>query len=237
MIRIGGLLTALILTFFITVNIYLSAERKRSLITTGKAVSTLILKKASENLQRSGGTLLALTALSLELKRTVEGSEDLAEMAFIDETGTFVSHSNPEMINGKAPEEFLDTSREAKVLSLNGLQYVIYPLTEDPLKGLKLVVGFHKRGHAARAAKYLALQLFILLAALAIAYFSSSMFIQSQVLKPLDRLRRHSMQLREGDLTHYASVLQHDEIGELTEAFNNMTESIRGIIEKISSVS
>nr|BAL58232.1 methyl-accepting chemotaxis sensory transducer [uncultured prokaryote] len=236
MLRIGGLLVGLIFLFFIIANIYFSMERKRSIIMNGRAVSTLILKKASENMERAGGNLLALTALSLELKRTVEGSAELTEIGFIDPAGKFVAHSSPEKIGTQSPEIFMEVTGEPKVISHDNSQYAIYPLTEEHLKGLKLAVGFSKSFQTS-SKKYIGLQVIILLISIITAYAMSSAFIRSQVLNPLERLRRHSLQVKGGDLTHYAAILNYDEIGQLTEAFNATTESIRTIIEKISRVS
>lgn len=233
MFRIGGILIALVITFFIIFNIYFSIERKRNLLDNGRAVSTLILKKASENLERSGGSLLVLTALSIELKRTVEGSNQLTAIGFIDKFGKFVAHSDPEKIGTRCPEIFMDVNQE-KVISTDHSYSAIYPLKKEPLSGLKLVVEFSKANLALSRKKYVGFQFLILVIAIAIAYVSSSAFIRSQVLNPLDKLRRHSNQVQNGDLTHFATLLFSDEIGQLTEAFNNMTESIRNIIIKIS---
>lgn len=244
MIRIGGLLFGLIFIFFIMANIYFTIERKRSILTNGKAISTLILKKASEKLQQAEESLrtpeeslLALTALSIELQRTVEGAEELKEIFFIDPAGKFVAHSNTEKIGKPSPEIFMEVVQKPAVISLDDTNFAIYPLKEKPLSGLKLGVGFSRSTHVSGGRKYIGLQLLILFVALTFAYYSSSAFIRSQVLNPLERLRRHSMQVKSGDLTHFATVVFHDEIGQLTEAFNTMTASIRSIIEKINITS
>lgn len=57
--------------------------------------------------------------------------------------------------------------------------------------------------------------------------FLASRFFTNRFLQPIDSLTETMKLVKAGDLNQQASVLSHDEIGELTREFNNMTKRLQ----------
>lgn len=56
---------------------------------------------------------------------------------------------------------------------------------------------------------------------------ASAMYLSNMITKPIVTLRDCAVKIGEGDLTVQISVTSHDEIGQLSHAFNNMTLKLR----------
>lgn len=66
-------------------------------------------------------------------------------------------------------------------------------------------------------------------------YFISKVFAD-RVVQPLQILQKDVQMISEGNLEHRAKIIQDDEIGELANAFNNMSASLQEYIKNLSSV-
>ncbi len=66
-------------------------------------------------------------------------------------------------------------------------------------------------------------------------YFISKVFAD-RVVQPLQILQEDVQMISEGNLEHRAKIIQDDEIGELANAFNNMSASLQEYIKNLSSV-
>ena len=66
-------------------------------------------------------------------------------------------------------------------------------------------------------------------------YFISKVFAD-RVVQPLLFLQKDVQMISEGNLEHRAKIIQDDEIGELANAFNNMSASLQEYIKNLSSV-
>lgn len=66
-------------------------------------------------------------------------------------------------------------------------------------------------------------------------YFISKIFAD-RVVQPLQILQEDVQMISEGNLEHRAKIIQDDEIGELANAFNNMSASLQEYIKNLSSV-
>ena len=66
-------------------------------------------------------------------------------------------------------------------------------------------------------------------------YFISKVFAD-RVVQPLLFLQKDVQMISKGNLEHRAKIIQDDEIGELANAFNNMSASLQEYIKNLSSV-
>ena len=66
-------------------------------------------------------------------------------------------------------------------------------------------------------------------------YFISKVFAD-RVVQPLQILQKDVQMICKGNLEHRAKIIQDDEIGELANAFNNMSASLQEYIKNLSSV-
>jgi len=62
-----------------------------------------------------------------------------------------------------------------------------------------------------------------------------SSLILNKLLKPLSILEKATYKIAEGDFTNNVEINSKDELGKLGNAFNKMTNDIRGILTKVSS--
>jgi methyl-accepting chemotaxis protein len=61
-----------------------------------------------------------------------------------------------------------------------------------------------------------------------------SLFIAFIITKPLKNMAKVASEVRNGDLTKRIKITAKDEIGELQRAFNQMTDSLSGILKEVS---
>ncbi|MBG9453030.1 chemotaxis protein [Lysinibacillus sphaericus] len=58
-------------------------------------------------------------------------------------------------------------------------------------------------------------------------------FVMKAIIKPIKLLKDSAVTISKGDLTEKVTVTSHDEIGQLGQAFNDMQDSLRTLIQKI----
>lgn len=58
-------------------------------------------------------------------------------------------------------------------------------------------------------------------------------FVMKAIIKPIKSLKDSAVTISKGDLTEKVAVKSHDEIGQLGQAFNDMQDSLRTLIQKI----
>ncbi|MFJ7916965.1 MULTISPECIES: methyl-accepting chemotaxis protein [unclassified Lysinibacillus] len=58
-------------------------------------------------------------------------------------------------------------------------------------------------------------------------------FVMKAIIKPIKALKDSAVTISNGDLTEKVTVKSHDEIGQLGQAFNDMQDSLRTLIQKI----
>lgn len=58
-------------------------------------------------------------------------------------------------------------------------------------------------------------------------------FVMKGIIKPITSLKDSAVTISKGDLTEKVTITSHDEIGQLGQAFNDMQESLRTLIQKI----
>lgn len=60
-------------------------------------------------------------------------------------------------------------------------------------------------------------------------------FITRSIIKPLRKLKEQAIIVSKGDLTEQIKVQSNDEIGQLGQAFNEMQESLKGLVQQIEN--
>ncbi|MBG9453031.1 chemotaxis protein [Lysinibacillus sphaericus] len=58
-------------------------------------------------------------------------------------------------------------------------------------------------------------------------------FVMKAIIKPIRLLKDSAVTISKGDLTEKVTITSHDEIGQLGQAFNDMQDSLRTLIQKI----
>ncbi|MDD1505981.1 HAMP domain-containing protein, partial [Lysinibacillus sp. CNPSo 3705] len=58
-------------------------------------------------------------------------------------------------------------------------------------------------------------------------------FVMKAIINPIKALKDSAVTISKGDLTEKVTVKSHDEIGQLGQAFNDMQDSLRTLIQKI----
>lgn len=56
------------------------------------------------------------------------------------------------------------------------------------------------------------------------------------VIKPIKALKDSAVTISKGDLTEVVTITSKDEIGQLGQAFNDMQESLRTLIQKLNKM-
>lgn len=72
----------------------------------------------------------------------------------------------------------------------------------------------------------------IFLAVLNIGILVLILYLVSRILKPISELRQATSEIKKGNLRYHVEQKSNDELGELTDSFNSMINSIRSYIEE-----
>lgn len=99
--------------------------------------------------------------------------------------------------------------------------------------GWKVAGTMHQQEVNSEAAPVLRIAAIVLAIALAIGLLLFSFIILS-IIRPLNRLNQAALKISQGDLTAQVQFHRNDELGQLAKSFNNMTESLRGLIHRVS---
>ena len=96
---------------------------------------------------------------------------------------------------------------------------------EDRIIGI-LYVGMLEKPYLDTAARVT--RTFALIAALSVAFLFVLLYLSTtRIIRPLQRMAVAAREISRGDLSHKVEVNSHDEIGELADSFNLMTDHLR----------
>lgn len=176
---------------------------------------------------------------------TLEGISEISSKIKIGENGytsildkdkKFIVHPAEEK-GSEAKESFYNqlyksTSGQFKYQLQGQEQQLIF--TTDPLTGWKIAgtIDTSEINDAARPILHTTLMVIALF--LIIGGIIITLVIRS-ITKPLYRLRKSARKISEGDLTEKVEVRKNDEIGELSTAFNQMSNNLRKLIQEVDS--
>lgn len=208
--------------------------------TTGKTVIS-----AAKVVEQSG-EIKGVFSIDIDIDTLIEISNkqsfgESGYAAIIDETGKFLSHPNTEMIGLDITNT--DYFKKMKSLGENGIvEYVldgqdkILSFATNPTTGWKLIAtvnlsNFENQAKGIISSIGIALLLTIFIA------FVISIFVANKIVNPIRKLQSLMGKVEAGDLTISAEVKRSDEIGQLTESFNNMIHEIKEMVEEVGAVS
>ena len=151
----------------------------------------------------------------------------------VEQDGTAISH--PTLAGENLSEhaymsKILNSSNEEGVIrdSSDGIS-TISVYTTIPGFDWKLAAVYEK-DNINQIADSIRNVIIMIAAAIMIFMFISLFFVTKRLIKPIEQLKKLMDQVAEGDLTVHANVKSTDEIGQLANNFNKMTESMQNII-------
>ncbi len=176
---------------------------------------------------------------------SVDGS-----IGVVDSSGVFTYHSNEDWKGSK--QEVIDPTNQENVISKliqkeNG--FMEFTLNKDgkqtnylgyvqKLPKLGQYVFMTKNQNALFSQVQKQTQyLFMILGGALLITLVVTYFIASSFTKPIQTLKEASLRIREGDLTVEVPVKRKDEIGQLGQAFNDMTTHLRQLVQRSQQIS
>ena len=153
----------------------------------------------------------------------------------LDENKKFIAH--PTNDGGTvATEEFyneMDKKEQGTfTYTLDNEDKIMSFITND-LTGWKVAGNFYTAEIDKAAAPILQKTLLILFISFLIGAGFIIIIVRS-IMKPIKNLKEHAITISKGDLTRTIKIKSNDEIGQLGRAFNEMSESLRNLVEKVN---
>ncbi|AZR72788.1 hypothetical protein BBF96_04890 [Anoxybacter fermentans] len=147
----------------------------------------------------------------------------------------FISKSGMDYLTGKnfSKEIFFSemTTDETKSMSvtIDGRKYLAFFKPIPILDSYLLLLEEHKTAFASKreVSKFI---LFISICAFLTALVLITAFVQRMLIKPLEILRSAAFSVASGDLTVYTKLSGKDEMAQLADSFNQMTDSLKEVI-------
>ena len=152
----------------------------------------------------------------------------------LDESRKYIAHPSKK-IGNEAKENFLDQVYIQESgqfdFAMDGKDKLLAFVTND-LTGWKLIGTVASSEITAAAAPILQKTLGVIVSALIIGA-AAVFFIIRSIIKPLSELKETAITISNGDLTEKVVVTSNDVIGQLGQAFNDMQESLKVLVQKV----
>jgi len=153
-----------------------------------------------------------------------------------DENGTILKKSNADLklqdsfINDgmKAVADLDFTGREyfVKIKEKSYLMFFYIPLKKYDLNNLIMYIPYDLR-NLGDSLKNLYSQVFIMFLVTSIFHIIFAILLFRIIINPIQLIRRGSIKIQAGDLNARVHLKRNDEIGQLSQSFNDMAESIQ----------
>ncbi len=237
------LLIVIFIIFLVAVLTYLSVTRQEKLLieSTDKRIKILMVNAADtirEGMISADDLLLTTT-----IRKIKERNEDIIDVFLVDKRGSLIFHSDISVMNkiltiGKL-EHYDDYISKRALNSRVFLKQKVkkyylysYPIMDNNIRIGTLFVKFSFERimeNIAKTKKNLIItSLFILLVFIFITYFFTAF-----LLEPVRALSEGVRIIGSGNLDHRIFIKQNDELGELANNFNKMTEELKISRQKI----
>lgn len=157
------------------------------------------------------------------------------------EDGTILAHPKNSELNFQPISklnvpELTDLSKDGSFeTELNGEDYVLNTITSE-IDGWKYITVI-KKAEILSTATYIRTMLFIVGGIFAILAVITSIVMSLRITKSLKKISDLSLAMSKGDLTQQVAIKANDEIGDMGENFNIMSNSLKETIRKISQES
>jgi len=239
LIQLGLVITSVFVIFTLVVlsiyrSDYLEAVKFRS-----SALASLVKKKAEDQISSLGGGLSGLGILTLDLKRIVETNENVTQAFIFGPDGKILSHNDISKVNTLVPQHFLDETlgdSKAAIVKDEDSYITLVPIFSRGQKTAAFIaIGFPASVIQEKTWSIIWKFFFLFMLALGVSFAAGSMFVLREIVQPLSRINTIAGEVAGGNLTLEAEA-RGDELGTLSGSFNNMTQSLRGILQKIKEV-
>nr|WP_071393552.1 methyl-accepting chemotaxis protein [Bacillus tuaregi] len=154
----------------------------------------------------------------------------------LDKNKKFISH--PENEGGsEAAEDYYnklyDKEKGEFEYTVNHEQKIM-SFTTNEVTGWKLGGNLVTKEISERAASILKTSILVMVASVIIGCFAV-LFIIKSILQPIREIKEKAITISQGDLTESIQIKTNDELGQLGEAFNEMQDSLRQLVQKIEA--
>ncbi|MFD2044949.1 methyl-accepting chemotaxis protein [Ornithinibacillus salinisoli] len=177
------------------------------------------------------------------LLEMIEGIEigDTGYAVLMDHAGSYIAHPDSEYIGkDESQEEYFQKIAES------GEQGIV----EYQLEGEDKVMGFAKNpttewiiggtvyvDEFKQKARSIILPIAISLGVVLILAITASIFITRRITTPIKKLQETMKEVENGNLVARVDTNRKDEIGQLSQSFKNMLDQMRGMMQKVSTIS
>ncbi len=144
-----------------------------------------------------------------------------------------ILHDFPSNISKK----FLDKASDSGIIETSNkivIKLVVYPYLNDKDNFWIIASSVSKLSLFAQINKFKSILIILLLATI-FTTMILGIFMSSQFIKPIKKLRHGAEIIQNGDLSHRIDVKSTDEIGELADEFNNMTEQLQELYQNLEN--
>ena len=175
--------------------------------------------------------------MSIETLKEIANSVSIGEQGFItllDEGQSYISKPDTESAT-QATESYIQEIY-AQLSGLLEEKNELIAFTTNEATNWKVIGTMPKSEVADDASPILKMNAFVIGPSLLIGGIIV-FFILRSILRPINQLREHALQLRDGNLTSEIDVKSKDEIGELALAFKDMQQNLKSVIHQVDDSS
>nr|WP_272495757.1 methyl-accepting chemotaxis protein [Bacillus pinisoli] len=194
----------------------------------------------------NGSTLIGVMSIdiSLETLANLINKEKIGETGYailIDKSGKYLVHPNRAYIGEDLTQE--DYYKEIQRLGDHGVieyqfegQDKVMAFVENEKTGWEIAGTAYKEELAKKGTAILYPILITFIVIMVIATIIS-LLLSRRITKPIQLLQTSMKEVEEGNLALQVSVNRQDEIGQLSQSFNNMVHQMNGVISRVRSIS
>lgn len=216
---------------------YKDASNNEMTITVARAVQD------SDNAGSISGVLgvdMRLTSLSDITGKIKLGDEGYAMI--VDNNGIIIGHKDKNQLNTKASDKewfkkLMNDSSKSIEYNIDGTDYIISYVTV-PETGWKLI-GFTPKTDIIKITKPVSTGIEIMLLVMIVVYIVITIllgfYINKKLLNPIKSIGELMSKVEKGDFSVSFKIKSEDEIGELSESFNNMINGQKNMIKQVVS--
>lgn len=197
---------------------------------------------------RKVGTFIMGFPVSRRGEQTLDEVSELATGVWVDGallSGAIAELDQPKVadwLRGHAEDVAQDDNAEAPFIQMHGVPYRVFvaPMDSDPALPKAYKVGLYAWADALAVREEMKAQILASGAIMGILAVGVSWLISLGLFKPVRRLYKATMRLREGDYDVRLPVRSNDEFGKLAAAFNDTAEELslkdkyRDVLNKVT---
>jgi methyl-accepting chemotaxis protein len=182
---------------------------------------------------------LTMNQLITNIKSVADGKKNT--VALIDKNGQVLYHSNNKLVGKKVNKESF--YKKIKDLGNKGVFQYQYDGQEKSMVFLKnetsgwILTSMYSISALNKDASKIMYPIIIVSLVLLLIVILISLLIAKRISKPINQLSETAHEIENGDLTIRSAIQRKDEIGKLSNSFNNMITELQDVLTEVSSVS